>query len=450
MLANLLGHFPLAYVLKPVDDYLSGEAQNYQATFYLGSWYGSDLFSAFLADVRQKSSTFCWFKYNWEAIDNTFRLVQGTGTIQYHGKTFTKHPADLELGAAACEPGDGEAIAWAGFDGDTIPCISRKGDLWYVADLPFSYISEQDHYLVFADILHDTVGIDHAAEPRALLRIEDIDPVYSTKVLSEVADYLSAEGVPFAVSVIPVYCDPTGHYNDGKPERYAISDADSRQLVDALHYMEDKGGRIFLHGYTHQHGENANPWTEVTADDFEFYLVEEDAEDNLLFLGPVPEDSKQWVRQRIRLAKSELRAAGLSPTGWVTPHYTASPLAYQHFASEFPVTIQRVLYFNGQFKIKGKGDNSWSVSEFAGQFFPYVIETDIYGQKILPENLGYFDPVDWTVDRMESIAETNLALGEPWTSMFFHPFFDLADLEELVRRVRALSYEVLTPSPELI
>jgi uncharacterized protein YdaL len=325
----------------------------------------------------------------------------------------------------------------------------RKSNLWYVADLPFSYISEQDRYLVFADVLHDIVGIEHDVEPRALLRIEDVDPTYSPSYLAEIADCLYERGIPFAVSVVPVYYDPFGYYNSGVPEKYAISDSGSQEFVDALRYMESKGGSIFLHGYTHQYRESLNPWTGVTGDDFEFYLVEEDADKNLLFKGPVPEDSSRWVRKRVSLAKSELRSVKLSPTGWVTPHYTASPVDYRYFASAFPVTIQRVLYFNGQFKVKGKGSGIWSVSEFAGQFFPYVIETDIYGQKILPENVGYFDPVNWTVQTMVSIASTNQALREPWASMYFHPFFDLVDLEELVESIQGLGYTFVAPSSDL-
>jgi uncharacterized protein YdaL len=446
MLANLLGHFPFSYAIKAVDDYESGDVQGHRATFYLGSLYGRDLPPEFIIDVLGTTNTVCWFKYNWELIDRSFVLVRGDGTIRYRGMTFTKHPADLELGSINFHSKRCEVLAWAGSQGKQIPYISRKGNLWYVADLPFSYISERDRYLVFADVLHDIVGVNHIEEPRALLRIEDVDPRYPPGLLKEVADCLYERSVPFAVSMVPVYCDPLGQYNSGASAQRAISDPESQEFVDALRYMERKGGHIFLHGYTHQYKQIRNPWSGVTGDDFEFYLVEEDEDKNLVFLGPVPEDSFRWVSRRVRLAKNELRAVGLSEAGWVTPHYTASPLDYRYFASAFPVTIQRVLYVGRQHIVERRGDNSSPVSEIVSQFFPYVIEADVYGQRILPENVGYFDPENWPVDAMVEIADTNRALREPWASMFFHPFFDISHLEELVERIQELGYTFVAPS----
>ncbi|HUV13922.1 MAG TPA: hypothetical protein VMY18_09760, partial [Acidobacteriota bacterium] len=198
MLANLLGHFPLPYSMKPVSEYTEGEILAHKTTFYLGSLYGSDLPPAFLSDVETTENTVCWFKYNMEQIDSSFVLLQGTGSVYYRGKTFTKNPADLELGSISCQPGECVTVARAPVSGGwNIAYILEKANLWYVADLPFSYISEEDRYLVFADALHDILGVTHSHLPRALIRIEDVDPTYPPDVLMNIADYLYSRGVLF-------------------------------------------------------------------------------------------------------------------------------------------------------------------------------------------------------------------------------------------------------------
>jgi len=122
---------------------------------------------------------------------------------------------------------------------------------------PFSFISEEDRYLAFADLLHDILKMPHAESHRAVIRFEDVDPTYDTDKLRQLADYLHSEGVPFCVAVIPVYIDPYGYYNDGEPERVAMSE--TPEFVAALKYMTSKGGQIILHGYTHQYRNVPNP-----------------------------------------------------------------------------------------------------------------------------------------------------------------------------------------------
>ena len=58
--ANLLGHFPMAWEMKPVASYSAGEIENYAVTFYLGDSYGGSLPDSFLSDVRATERTVCW------------------------------------------------------------------------------------------------------------------------------------------------------------------------------------------------------------------------------------------------------------------------------------------------------------------------------------------------------------------------------------------------------
>jgi len=63
-LTNLLGHFSTSVTEKEIDQYLPGEMESYEATFYLGSTYQNMLPDAFLKDVLKTSRTICWLGYN--------------------------------------------------------------------------------------------------------------------------------------------------------------------------------------------------------------------------------------------------------------------------------------------------------------------------------------------------------------------------------------------------
>src|SRR5450830_1067805 len=51
MLKNLMGHFDSNAELLPVQNYVAGKMQAYDATFYLGAYYDNPLPAAFLSDV---------------------------------------------------------------------------------------------------------------------------------------------------------------------------------------------------------------------------------------------------------------------------------------------------------------------------------------------------------------------------------------------------------------
>jgi len=463
MLANLLGHFPVSYRASRVEAYRKGDINRYSVTFYLGSTYDNPLPPSFAEDVMTSTKPICWFKYNlWQLawtdarfptkFGFTFNWLDWTGydTIYYQGETFTKYQADPELGlvwvlypsictevATACRT-DENTVEYA-------PYIVHGSNLWYVADLPFSYISEEDRYIIFADLLHDILGISHPESKRALVRIEDVDPNTDPNSLRAIANYLYSEGVPFAVSVVPVYSDPLGYYSGGVPEVNRLSW--EPQLVAALKYMVSKGGSIVLHGYTHQYDSTANPYNGVTGDDFEFYRVQTDALGNLLYSGPVPEDSKVWVRGRVSSGLAEFKACGLRAVAWETPHYAASATDYLFIASQFTQTIQRVLYFGIANPPSGfKGTHPVDPTYFGGQFFPYVVSRDIYGQKVVPENLGNIEPEPWfgyparlPADLLRA-AEKNLLVRDGWASFYFHPFYDITYLQETVEGIKTLGY----------
>jgi uncharacterized protein YdaL len=202
-----------------------------------------------------------------------------------------------------------------------------------------------------------------------------------------------------------------------------------------------------------------NPYTGVSGDDYEFFRVTVDAQNAFVDYLPVPQDSKHWAKSRIHDALDQLKRTGLSAIAWETPHYAASPLDYEVFADRFPLTIQRVLYFDSAGHMAGRNGKRRSMFDSgghnAGQFFPYVIHRDLYGQKIVPENIGNIGlvPFGGSPMRLPSdlirAAKKNLAVRDGWASGFFHPFLDLSYLQELVRGVKALGYDYVPLSDDL-
>ena len=477
MLANLIGHFDLPFQIVPVESYRAGSIGQARAVFYIGSTYDNPLPAAFRQDVMAATIPVCWFKYNlWQISGGSPSLFEvkygfrfdyldqaGYGAVSYKGETFGKNPLDPELGRTTIlDPTLASAFSWACQEGtaNCLPYVVRGGNFWYVADTPFSFISEEDRYIIFSDLLHDILGIEHAENHRALIRIEDIDPTYSPAVLRAVADYLNGQEVPFLVSVIPVYTDPLGYYNNGTPKTVSISE--SPQFQQALRYMVSKGGQVVAHGYTHQYRDIPNPYTGVSGDDYEFFRVTLDAQGTIADYRPLPEDSFKWAHSRVTAALRELKRAGFAAAAWETPHYAASAIDYQVFGVSFPLTIQRVLYFDGTGNVTdkpGRGRNKQGIFEsdgqLAGQFFSYVIQDDIYGQKIVPENLGNVDmrmvngvPVRSPADMIRA-ARKNKVVRDGWASGFFHPSLDFALLQELVQGVRAEGYRYVPLTRDL-
>jgi len=294
MLANLLGHFQLDYNLVPVESYDRGSIELSRATFYFGNVFNNGLPASFLQEVISTDKPVCWFRYNlWQIGRDSgfgsqfetrtgfrFEFMDSSGyeVVSYKGETFAKNQLDAELGRTtildpnlAVEP----AVACQAATSSCIPYIVHGGNFWYVADSPFAYLSEEDRYLVFADVLHDILQVAHPESHRAIIRLEDVDPTYPTDRLRQVADYLHSEGVPFLVSVVPVYQDPLGFYNDGVSKTVEMSRAP--EFLETLKYMESRGGQLVSEGYTHQYDRGPNPYTGVTGDDYEFFRVTVDS-----------------------------------------------------------------------------------------------------------------------------------------------------------------------------
>lgn len=473
-----------AVVAEPVTDYVAGQVNAFTATVYLGSTYGEPLPASLLTDVVATTRPVIWMndniwqlgtaagvaaftaKYGWDPTQSYFATDPVT-SVAYNGQTLSRDPANLAgilgpditnaalvqvLASAWCATTPCTSLARSA-DGSTFPWAIRSANLTYVGELPFSYVTETDRAIIVADLLFDALRPAITKQHRALVRLEDVSPVSNPKQITAYADYLSGQRVPFSIGVIPEYTDPNGVYNHGSKKTMTLADAP--KLVAALKYAQSKGGTLIEHGYTHQYGKTDNPYTAVTADDFEFYRARCSttptppyaffapcgSSGTVVELGPVPGDSKSWAAGRVSSGRALFTAAKLAvPDIWETPHYAASAADYAGFAQYFSVRYERDLFFGGQLAAAPA-----DYTNVYGQFFPYVVH-DLYGSTVLPENLGDYEPQAYNghparlAADIVAAAKANLAVRDGFASFFIHPYDPISALKSIVTGIKGLGY----------
>ena len=463
MIANLTGHFG-TYTAVPVNKYVSGQMSNYTGVVYMGSTWDEALPVAFLDDVLAGKTPVLWVNRNIWALTNratpaAFKDKYGwmwwqmdqadVRQVTYKGQTILRDPNNpkgimdyeyldqsrVKVLATAVRP-----------DGTSFPWAVRSGNLTYVGENPLSYIGENDRYMIFSDLLFDLLAPSTAERHRAMIRLEDVGPDADPQELRAAADYLSKAGVPFSFGVYTVWKDPNHVLGLGID---TLRMRDVPEVVDAIKYMISKGGVMLMHGYSHQYESLANPYSGLSGDDFEFFTAHIDAENYVRLDGPVPNDSTAYALSRVDAAAKEFQASKLpQPTIFEFPHYAGSAIDYKAIASRFSTRYERSLYFAG---VLSGTTPSTDVSKMVGQFFPYVVN-DVYGSKVLPENLGNYEPVEVnnhpprSPAQMIESAKRNLVVRDGFASFFYHPYYGVSALKETVEGIKALGYTFVSPT----
>lgn len=429
-LAMLLGHFNVRYQLKGLDAYSAGEIDSCDLSFFIGYSKRYEPSDRFMRDVYTTRRKFVWMNTGMERFSRQFDLEQRFGFqfltfdttsdfdfVRANKRSFTKGEPNLNI-TVVVKPDLAEVLATA-YSKTTrreAPYIIRSANFMYVADSPFASATETDRYIYFADLLHDILGEPHEAIHRALLRIEDVDLFESPARLRDIADLLASKHVPFLVGIIPFFVDPQAGIR--------ISLSDKPEFVDAIHYMVARGATIVMHGITHQ-------YEGVTAVDYEFWDGSLDRK--------IKNDSREYVERKMKMGLDECWKNAIYPLVWETPHYTASQIDYTVFPEFFSTAMeQRLVIDNSEYSM----------------YFPYIIERDLYGQRILPENLGYI-PLNDTAEVEEKAvqdllkgAEAQLAVRDGFAAAFIHPFIDLKYMGEYVDGILDLGYTFMNVKEE--
>ncbi|HEY3378101.1 MAG TPA: polysaccharide deacetylase family protein, partial [Armatimonadota bacterium] len=424
-LEQVLGHFPIGATLLSLDAYRPGMLAQYRYGFFIGFHKQVLVPKAVLTDIQQFSGTFCWLNHGIAQLGAPFLAQRGlkferldpfaTFTrVRYHDATVKKGDDATNVvsitNTARCT-----VFATTSSTKATVPYIMRSGAFWYIADSPFAYSDQGSSYYVFCDVLHDIVGIDHVHSRRALVRIEDVSQITDQRQLRDIAERMRKENVPYLVALIPEYVDPHAKVD--------IPMTRNKSFVEAIRYMTTHGASLVMHGSTHR-------YKGTTADDYEFWNADGSK--------PIAEDSEAYVRKHLQSGLDICFDSGLYPLAWETPHYAASQRDYAEIARYFSTAVeQRILL-----------DNEYDF----GQSFPFTIKRDIFGQQIIPENLGYIS-MEMHADQTEDIASEQKQLDailqeardarvlrDVSVGAFIHPFISRTLLTKLVEGLKGLGY----------
>lgn len=484
--AHLATHFGQVQ-LQPVADYETGQIFDVDAMIYLGTNDSEILPKPLIDDVRVGDTPVLWAganveelagpegtpaaaefvaTYGWDASVSTMNSLDAVTSIRYDDVSLVRDSRIVDglvlpvitdpdlvdvLGTAVC--GDGErAHACRGAEGSAFPWAIRSANLTYVGEVPFDYMDENSRYLGFADLYYDLLAPDTQPVRHAAVRVEDVGPEADPQDLRRLADFLHERDIPFQVAVMPIHiatvpgADPTRHYG--------ISLLDRPQVVEALKYMQARGGTLIQHGSSHQYGAIKNPYNGATGADYEFYRAGCSATQQAPFewedcvqtswirlTGPVSQDAVEDHAARLEAGREVMIDAGLGdPTIFEVPHYAASPNAYEAIQNTYGARYERGMYFAGL----TTGEEFQDRPSFS-QFFPYRVH-DVYGSLVLPENLGNVTEAmqnnhpTRSPDALIDNAKANLAVRESTASFFFHPFLDTHYLDEVVTGIEDLGY----------
>lgn len=522
-LQNLLGHFKnVQRIVVPIERYKAGQLEKCAASFYLGTHYNTQVPVEFFQDFVKTQKNVVWAGYQiWKLPKEELARLWGVefqglskldtehldrkgrpGFFKFHdylGGEFTKYGEfdlkdktkfmagfEISLFKLINSESEKNVLAWARHSTVTdlkTPYLLRNKNHWYFADSPFYFTTEDDRYLILADILFDVLDEKPIREDNvrpAVFRLEDIHPKVQLWYLYKITDLLAKHKVPFSMTLVPIFSDPLGIIEDKVEERF-VPLTQKREFIDFLKYAEARGATFIFHGVTHQYGMKPNPFSATTGDDFEFW----DRVNNI----PVDRDSPSFVVNRIEDGRKLLAEADIEPIAWVSPHYQASPLDYVLFGQLFRWNMGRMIYFPFKKNNTVELPPELNVEEVAipnrgkrleylndvrvnypagllpnGQFYPYESFGDVFGQRIIPENVGNVQAYlneqvlrTLTITDMVRIMKRNRKMRDTWASYFIHPFLleetggeglarfpgDVSEIEKLIQGTREAGYEFI-------
>jgi uncharacterized protein YdaL len=520
-LKNLLGHFREIknIYLIPVSTYQPGQLNTCQTNFYLGSFNNNQIPEAYLKEFVTTGTTAVWISANINQLGTTNLKnlwgVQFKGVAKldwdhpnalgepgfykdylYKGEVFSPSATSIDYRnnpefatVQMMQPLDAKAISyvtsWIKYNSSSlkIPYILHNQTHWYVGAMPLEYL-ERGSYLIFCDALFDILNLPprHPGKKPALIRIEDVNAGYTNPIhMLSITNLFTRLKIPFSIAMIPIFKDPL-MFLKKDPKKLSIRFSDNPELYKSLLYAKAHGASFIWHGVTHQYNSVKNPFNGMSGADFEFW--------NAKAKAPIQEDSVAYILNRLQMGADIIAKTPIKPIAWMSPHYLASSLDYTIFGEVFLWSVGKVYYIPDCISEQRKlptdltFDQSWpgNVKERLaflsslkvdcgekpanqipeGQFFPYEIFKDYYGQRVIPENLGNLQPylnnqviqVQTVMDIIQT-AKRNRVIRDVWASFFIHPSLlntasnggisrypgDTKWLEDLVTQIQSLDYE---------
>jgi hypothetical protein len=190
-LIEYLGHFDMDVEARNVDECSPGMIENFRTVIYLG--IKSQKISVPMLNAMQNVERLIWLEQNIEQYADASRWNEFSSleikrqivSVLYHDQEM---PIPATLPMAIENPGPkAEVFAWASDMTALYPLAWHYDNVWYFGRIDF----EEPLSLVFADYLHDALGVVHAPSARVLLRIEDVSPTTQPEELNKIVDTLS-------------------------------------------------------------------------------------------------------------------------------------------------------------------------------------------------------------------------------------------------------------------
>jgi len=504
LLENLLGHFDVNVTAKPIEEYQKNELETYNTVFYLGTSYLETLPENGYMDFFQDTATYAdttvvWINYNLRYLQSAWDQNRWNGKSFEETSGFSFDRIETGIPYNRVQYKDTELfkgiIPFATPGSDVSNCIEDEnnnsyacstelvvvkeslehniskvyaqayttlsdawyfepyviqgGNFWFVGDIPFSYMYEEDRYLAFADLLHDMLGVDHEEKHLALMRLEDVNAVGTdSEGLDQIIDYMKRRQIPFTIAAIPLYMDPLDYYEDNITQQ-SLSGSYIGDVVRDVYYSGLAA--VLQHGFTHQLDELLNPYNGVTADDFEFLRVsDDDGDGNYFYEGPSHNDDPVWAKDRMERGKAILAEMGITAFAWEAPHYMAGPKHYRAIRELYPVQYARLIYYPWE-----DGGRPGHEYEYVGQYFPYMIYKDVYGYTIIPENLQNIEDAPNPGYRPLSSEDTIRfakklkVVRDGIASFFYHPYLGTGELDKIINGLQDLGYRFVS-APSLL
>lgn len=322
-------------------------------------------------------------------------------------------------------------------DRDKIPILMReRNNRYYLAVSEIGDGVNGELYNYFAEALHHILPNDHKEEHLAYIRLEDIHPMTDPKKLLEVGEYLNERNIPFILVVIPVYVTPeTG-------ERVYFSQ--SNEVLNVLQYLQNTGGTVIAHGYTHQYrlsetGEGFEFWDVINnqfitaqyEEDIEIILSKEnfsnrDKYDD--YIQQLKEKEADYIEKRLKRSIHELVDNELYPLAFEAPHYTMSQQGYAITSNYFSTIL-------GQVQLS---DENWQIMSPA----PYRTTAKfLNGLELYPETIGYVDiDLQNPFLEIERKIASSLVVRDSVLGGFYHPYLGVEYLPEFLKQFEQIPH----------
>ncbi|GAE94572.1 hypothetical protein JCM21714_3742 [Gracilibacillus boraciitolerans JCM 21714] len=454
ILDSLIGHFTSDIKFKAVSEVTEQDLQEITHLFYYGQ-VKDRISQTFRQLLNNYDGVMVALGHNSKQLGDRFNFVtvgEDAGFIKMRLSDNREQKMTVESSRVVftTEVNQKTKILAEGVNGmdQEFPLFMQHNKTYYYA----SDNLDPPSTIIFGEVLHEVFEVKHDEKHPAYIRLEDIHPLVDPNALMKIAKELKRREMPYMIAVIPVYKNP----ETGKLHHFS----DYPKLLEVLQYMQENGGSIVMHGYTHQYRDDE------TGEGFEFWDVnnnrpvyqeadqpaiiktEEDFANKQVYQEFQQEQiafESKYVEDRIKKGIQELVNNGLYPLAFEAPHYTMSQNGYRVVSEHFSTYV-------GQVQIS---DHNWKSMTTV----PYISSpTFFHGMQLLPETLGFLandtknnrnktdaeialenkQEKEMALENIKENAKHHQLLRDGTLAAFFHPYllnekgFGLESFKELM------------------